>query len=176
MTSVTWRDIAIRMCNDALHEFVVPPLVYVTRLAACFALLVVIGHLPSICIWYVKNVGWTPTTDMIAALGLATSYATALAVIALCACAIRGEFDSVYLTIVLTSSVAMSAAIGPFVPATFRTSPTVPIYMFNGVAVVMMVWLAVTAVYGVVLLAILIRWEFMDYVDSIRHELTCKRK
>jgi hypothetical protein len=171
------------MWNDGLREAVVPHLRFAAKIVTAVAFLTLLKHSQSICEWYVANVGWPPTIGMIAGLGLVMLYAVALVVIALCACAIRGEVDSAYLTFVLTSSVLLGTAIGPFVPATFRTPPTVSMYMFNGIAVVMLMWVAVTfawavvmAVYYLVQIARVLHGEFVEYVQDIRWELARKRE
>ncbi len=183
MDSVTWREIITYMWNDGLREVVTPKLRSVAQLAACIAVPVSIKHYTYVYSWYMEYVGWTPTVGVLIGLGLALFYALVLMVIALCACTIHGEFDLEYLTIVLTSSVAMGVAISPFAPLMFRAPPTVPVYILNGTAIVMAMWAAVTfvycvvmTVYCVVILARVLRREFAEYVQYVRREIAHRRE
>ncbi len=176
MKYVTWHDIVTYMWNDTLQVTVVPRLRIAAKLVTGVSILMLIGHCAQACAWCMTYVGWTPNENISIGLSLVLLYAVALASITLCACVIRGEFDPTYLTVVLTSGVAMGAVIGPFVPLTFRTPSTAAIHAFNGVAVVMLMWVVATAVYCVAQIARLLRREFAEYVRGIRSELARKRK
>ncbi len=170
MASVTWRDIITYMWNDSLRA----PVVLLLRVVAGGAILILIGHYTYVYSWYMVYGSWPSTVDMLIGVGLTLLYVAALTSITVCACVIRGEFDPTYLAVVLTSSIAVGASIGPFLPLTIRTPPNASTYMFDGVAVVMLLWFAVTAVYCVVQIARLVCRDFMEYVQYIRSELTRK--